>query len=254
MGRVNAEYGAWVSWSFLVALLLGWEGLVQAELANPLFFSSPSRILSSAPDLLTSSVFMSDLVATLSGFGLALGSALVLGVVLGVGIGRSPLLHRLLNPVVVGINAVPKIVLMPLVVLWFGFGLGSKVFLGAVMAGFPILVNTRTGITSLDADHVQLAQAFGADRRRILRLVVGPSIAPHVLAGLRVGLNYAMVGVLIVEFFAAGEGLGYRMIVTTQNFQTDAFFVLLGVVLALVLSLTAAVGWVESWLGGWRNE
>jgi len=229
-----------------------WETLDRLGWINPVFFSSPTRIIRSAIDLLGSGRLNDDIQVTLLGFFFALGVATGLGVLVGISVGLSDILYRLFDPIIVALNALPKIVLMPLVILWFGLGLSSKVFLGSVMAGFPIVVGTHAGVRNLERDHVQLARAFGASPFRIFRLVVLPSIAPFVLAGVRLGVNYAMVGVLIVEFFASGKGIGYRMVLYTQNFQIDAFFVLLGLVVAFVLTCSGLVRWLENRMGRWR--
>ncbi len=236
----------------LLVLLSAWEALDRGGLISPVLFSSPWRMVLSSIDLLGSGRINDDLLTTLVGFLLAFAAATVLGTIAGIGIGYSRILYSLFHPYIVALNALPKIVLMPLVILWFGLGLPSKVFLGGVMAGFPIVVSTHTGVRSLDREHIQLARAFRASRRRILRSVILPSIAPYVLSGMRVGINYAMVGVLIVEFFASGKGVGYRMVLYTQNFQIDRFFVLLVLVVAFTLGCTAAVQRLERRLGAWR--
>ncbi len=236
----------------VLVLLAGWEAVDRAGWISPVLFSSPSRIVSSGVDLLGSGKINDDLVTTLAGFSAAFLVATFFGVIAGIAIGYSETLYRIFHPYIVAVNAVPKIVLMPLVILWFGLGLPSKVFLGGVMAGFPIVVSTHAGVRGLDREYIQLARAFRASRRRILRSVILPSIAPYVLSGMRVGINYAMVGVLIVEFFASGKGVGYRMVLYTQNFQIDRFFVLLVVVVAFTLVCTELVQRLERRMGSWR--
>ncbi len=240
--------------SLLSVLLFvgGWELADRLGWLNPVLFSSPSRIASTGVSMLGSGKLNQDLLTTLIGFLLAFSTATVLGVLVGIAIGWSTALYNLFHPYIVALNALPKIVLMPLVLLWFGLGLPSKVFLGGVMAGFPIVVSTHTGVRSLDRAHIQLARSYRASGWRIFRSVILPSIAPFVLSGMRVGINYAMVGVLIVEFFASGAGVGYRMVLYTQNFQIDRFFVLLALVVAFSLGCTGLVQRLETRFGSWR--
>jgi NitT/TauT family transport system permease protein len=244
--------GNLVSFLSVVAFFAGWEAAYQANLVNPVFFSAPSRIVSATRDVLESGTLIEDLSITLTAYAISILIAAVIGVLVGLTTGVSDLAYRVLNPFIVSLNALPKIVLMPMVLLWFGLGLSSKVFLGALMAGFPIIVNVQSGMHNLERDHIMLARSFGASKIVILRSIVLPSLVPYLLAGLRVGVTYAMVGVLIVEFFASSAGIGYRMVLTTQNFQIDAFFVLLIVVIAIILGCTSIIKLAEKHFGRWR--
>jgi ABC-type nitrate/sulfonate/bicarbonate transport system permease component len=244
--------GSLVSVGSLASFLALWELAFRLEWVNPLFVSAPSMVASSASSILTSDTLHHDLWVTLVGFSLSFVVATVGGVLLGVLIGYSDVAYHLLNPFIVSLNALPKIVLMPLVILWFGMGLPSKLFLAGLMAGFPIIVSTLTGVRSIERDFVLLARSYQASRFKIFRSILLPSIIPFVLSGMRVGINYGMVGVLLVEFFASNEGVGYRMVLYTANFQIDLFFVLLFVVIAFTLACTAVIERLESRFGRWR--
>lgn len=249
---VSQTRGNLVSLASVVVFFTGWEAAYQADLVNPVFFSAPSRIFSAATDVLESGTLQEDLSITLTAYAISILIAGFAGVLMGLTTGASELAYRVFNPFIVSLNALPKIVLMPMVLLWFGLGLSAKVFLGALMAGFPIIVNVQSGVRNLERDHIMLARAFGASPKVIFQSIVLPSLVPYLLAGLRVGMTYAMVGVLIVEFFASSAGIGYRMVLTTQNFQIDAFFVLLLVVIAVILTCTSLVRLAEKHFGRWR--
>jgi len=236
----------------VVVFFTTWELAYQAGLVNPVFFSAPSRIIQAAAEVLESGVLQQDLSITLTAYGISILIAGLTGITLGLTTGASEIAYRVFNPFIVSLNALPKIVLMPMVLLWFGLGLSAKVFLGALMAGFPIIVNVQSGVRNLERDHIMLARSFGASKKVIFQSIVLPSLIPYLLAGLRVGMTYAMVGVLIVEFFASSAGIGYRMVLTTQNFQIDAFFVLLLVVIAIILACTSLVRLAEKHFGRWR--
>jgi NitT/TauT family transport system permease protein len=187
-------------------------------------------------------------------FAIAIAIAATLGSALGLLIGWSRLAHRLLHPFVVGLNAVPKIALMPLVVLWFGIGRPAGVFLAALMASFPVIISTSVGLSALERDHVMVARAFGASRALTLRSVVLPGVLPYLVSGLRVGVSYALVGLLIAEFFASSRGIGYRMLAYMSSFEVDAFFVCLLLVAGFALACTAILRALETRMQAWRPD
>jgi NitT/TauT family transport system permease protein len=243
----------------LPAMLLGlvivsaWEMVCRLGLVGPILLSPPSRILSTGFTAFAEGRFNTDIVVTLRAYFLALLLAGTVGTLLGVVAGISRPVFFAINPFVVGMNALPKVVLCPLVMLWFGTGGSARIFLGSLMALFPILASTLTGVQSVDRGHLMVARAYGASQRRILQSVVLPAIAPFVLSGLRVGVNYAMVGILIVEFFASSKGIGYRLYSYSQNFQTDLFFALMVFIVAFVLTCAALVHRAELHFGAWRD-
>ncbi|MFH1726099.1 MAG: ABC transporter permease subunit, partial [Elusimicrobiota bacterium] len=172
----------------------------------------------------------------------------------GLLIGYSKDAYHLLNPFIVSVHSLPKIVLMPLIVLWLGIGKVSSVFLGALMASFPIIIATYTGVRCLERDFIVLARSYRASPLMTLRTVVFPGVTPFILSGVRVGINYAMVGILIAEFFASSKGVGYRMILFMSNFEVDAFFVCMAWVAAFSLACTGIVYYVEKKMRAWRPE
>lgn len=230
-----------------------WELACRAGWINPILLSPPSTILESGWAGLASGRWNEDFATTFTAFGLGFLLATVVGTLAGVAMGASRALFNLFNPYVVAMNALPKIVLCPLVMIWFGTGLGARVFLGTMMACFPIIASTVTGLQSIDRDFVMLARAYRASRWRIFKDILMPSIAPYVLSGMRVGVNYTMVGVLIVEFFASSSGVGYRLYAYSQNFQIDLFFVLLVLVVTFVLAFSNLIHSLEMRFGDWRN-
>lgn len=220
---------------------------------SPVLLSPPSAILSSGAVALSSGQWNGDLWMSALAFCGSLGLGLVVGAGTGILMGISPVIFHLLNPYVVAMNTLPKIVLCPLIMLWFGTGMEARIFLGTTMAAFPIMMSTLTGVQSIDKDFLTLAKVYNASRQKIWTDILLPAVAPYVLSGMRVGVNYAMVGVLIVEFFASSEGVGFRLNAYAQNFQTELFFVLLGLVVSFVLIFSSLVHKAERHFGGWRH-
>lgn len=245
---------AWATPVLALALFGSWELAARTGLVNPVLVSSPSRIALAARSVGSTRALWTDVAYSLQIFAVALAIAATLGTAIGLLIGWSPIAHRLLHPLVVSLNAVPKIALMPLVVLWFGIGKPAGVFLAALMASFPVIIATSTGLAALERDHVLVARAFGASRGFTLKSVVLPGVLPYLVSGLRVGVSYALVGLLVAEFFASSRGIGYRMLAHMSSFEVDAFFVCLLLVAALSLACTAALRAIEARMQAWRPD
>ena len=242
------------SLSSLITLLVAWESVCRKGWVSPVLLSPPSAIASSLVELLRSGAIAGDLASTIAAFALSLLLAVGFGVAVGITMGMSESMYFLLHPYIVSLNSVPKIALMPVIVLWFGLGLPPKVFLGSLMGGFPVAMAAYGGMRSLERDTLLVARAFGAGRWRILRSVVLPGLAPHVLASMRVAVNYVFVGVLTAEFFASDGGLGYKMVLYSSNFQTERFFSLLCLVAAIALACAGLVRLAERRFFSWAPE
>ena len=186
--------------------------------------------------------------AFLVGYGLAI----VIGVPLGLLMGWYSRVNAILEPFVSALYATPRIALLPLVMIWFGIGLASKVaivFLGAV---FPILVNTITGVRTIDADFIKVARSYGATDRQMFLTVVLPSSVPMLLTGLRLGLGHALVGIVVGEMYGATQGLGYLIAVAGARFQTDRVMVGIILIAGLGVALTELLRAIERRFERWR--
>jgi NitT/TauT family transport system permease protein len=178
--------------------------------------------------------------------------AVVVGVPLGILMGWYSRLNAVLEPFVSALYATPRIALLPLVVIWFGIGLGSKVaivFLGAI---FPILVNTITGVRTIDADFIKVARSYGATDRQMFLTVALPSSVPLLLTGLRLGLGHALVGIVVGEMYGATQGLGYLIAVAGARFQTDKVMVGILLIASLGIALTELLRAIERRFERWR--
>lgn len=236
---VAREARGWVGIATAAAFFVLWQLCSTLELINPVLLSSPWQIATSGYRLLASGALVADVLFTLGVYLLGLVLAGVIGTSVGILLGFSAPARDALEPFVVVANALPKVVLMPLIVLWLGVGFSANVFLATLMGSFPIILSVRAGVRSLDREYVWLARAYRASRYRMLRAVVLPGAAPFALSGLRVAVSYVMVGTIIAEFFASSAGLGYRMVVYMANFRVSEFFVCLTMVAALTLCFSA---------------
>ncbi|MPZ70724.1 MAG: ABC transporter permease subunit [Actinobacteria bacterium] len=181
-------------------------------------------------------------------------AALVLGVSLGIIIGWYRRLSYLFEPLINFLYAIPRIALLPIIVLWLGLTVYAKiavVFLGAFIT---ILLNTHAGVQRVEPKLLAVAQTYGASQRRIFTSVVLPGSVPFILAGLRLGAGRALIGVVIAELYAANAGLGYMIVVASNNLQVDR--VLFGTFLFIALGMvtTEILRRIEKRFAVWRQD
>jgi NitT/TauT family transport system permease protein len=236
----------------MLAFLAVWETAVRAGAVNPLFSSSPSRIVAAAVEMFADGSIYEHLWVSAQEFFSGFALAIVIGVPLGLLMGWYSRVNAVLEPFVSALYATPRIALLPLVMIWFGIGLASKVaivFLGAV---FPILVNTITGVRTIDADFIKVARSYGATDRQMFLTVVLPSSVPMLLTGLRLGLGHALVGIVVGEMYGATQGLGYLIAVAGARFQTDRVMVGIILIAGLGVALTELLRAIERRFERWR--
>ena len=239
----------------IVILLALWEVLprvVTMSAGTKLFFTTPSQVVGTLWTMFATGSIWTPLGVSASGFGLGLAFSIVVGLPLGVLIGRSRTLNAMLDPFITAFNATPRLVFLPLVMLWFGLGLWSKVIIVFIGALFPILINTYEGVRNADKTLINVVRSFGASEWDIARLVVVPNAMPYILAGLRLAIGRAVLGVVVAEFFGSESGLGVMMVQAAGRYQVDVVFSGLIVFAVLSLIMTAMVQVLENRLSRWR--
>ena len=196
---------------------------------NPMFMSSPSLIFKAAVEMFRTGEIYHDLYVSgiefLGGYFLAAAVAIPFGIL----VGWYKRMSYVFDPFINAMNATPRVALLPLVIIWLGIGILSKVgiiFLGAV---FSILINTRDGVKTTPLNLLNAARSFGASEWMVFKTVVVPSTIPFILTGLRLAVGRALVGVLVGELYAATAGIGFMITVAGATFQTDKVFVGVGI-------------------------
>jgi ABC-type nitrate/sulfonate/bicarbonate transport system permease component len=235
--------------------LTAWELVGNTlQLINPMFMSAPSLVWKAAVQLFASGEIWNDL--RVSGIEFAWGYLLsvVVGVPFGIATGWYKKMAYTFDPFVNAMNATPRVALLPLVIIWLGIGILSKVgiiFLGAV---FPILINSRDGVKTTPYNLLTAARSFGATEWQIFKSVVLPSTLPFILTGLRLGVGRALIGVMVGELYAATAGIGFMITVAGATFQTDKVFV--GVLIFALSGMTAMelLTRLESKFDKWRPK
>jgi ABC-type nitrate/sulfonate/bicarbonate transport system permease component len=203
---------------------------------NPMFMSAPSLIGQAAYGLFSSGEIYNDLYVSGIEFFWGYLLAVVVAIPFGIGVGWYKRMSYVFDPFVNAMNATPRVALLPLIIIWLGIGILSKVgiiFLGGV---FPMLINARDGVKTTPQNLLNAARSFGASEWQVFRSVVFPSTVPFIITGLRLGVGRALVGVLVGELYAATAGIGFMITVAGATFQTDKVFV--GV---LIFALTGVV-------------
>ena len=222
------------------------------QLINPMFMSAPSLIVKAAVDLVRSGEIWNDL--RVSGIELFWGYILsvIFAIPFGIMVGWYKRVSYIFDPFINAMNATPRVALLPLVIIWLGIGIMSKVgiiFLGAV---FPMLINTRDGVKTTPANLLTAARSFGASEWQIFKSVVLPSTVPFILTGLRLGVGRALVSVMVGELYAATAGIGFMITVAGATFQTDKVFVGVLIFALSGMILMEALSNVERRFDKWR--
>lgn len=242
---------------FILLLLLFWESVplwCTLPKGMALFFTTPSKIAAAFYELLRDGTIEKNFYVSAMAFLAGLGLAILVGLPLGIVMGRFRILEDLLDPYITAANATPRIVLLPLLILWFGIGIWSKVLIVFAGAVFPLLINTYVGVKNVNRVLVNVVKSFGAGEWQLMKIVVVPNSVPYIIAGLRLAIGRAILGVVVGEFFGASEGLGYMIAAAATNYKVDVVFVGVIIFMALSVILTLAVKQIEARLASWRPE
>jgi NitT/TauT family transport system permease protein len=204
---------------FFLASMALWETAVRVLEVPPFVLPAPSAVAVALWRGLVSGLYVKHLWYTLleTVLGFLLGS--ILGFGLGTGVAMSRWVEYFLYPYIVMFQSLPKIALAPLIVIWFGLGLTSKVVNAGLVAFFPLLVNTMVGLKSADEDRVSLMRSLAASERQIFWMLRLPNALPFVMAGLDIAMIFALIGAIVGEFVGATAGLG--MLIQSMNFTMD---------------------------------
>jgi ABC-type nitrate/sulfonate/bicarbonate transport system permease component len=233
------------------SILVAWE-LLSRFVIPPQFLPPPSAIIRAFITTTESGELPRQLWQTASvlmiGFGLAIAS----GMAVGIAMGMFPTLRRILDPYVNAFYAMPTVALVPLVIIWLGLGFEAKVFLTWLVSVFPVIINAQVGVANVPAAYIETARAFGCNRWQLFRRVIVHAAVPFFVAGIRLGLGRALVGVVVAEMFTALAGLGYMVVLYGNTFRTAELFVPIVVLGILSVAITRVIYRFERWIAPWR--
>ncbi|MGH2788749.1 MAG: ABC transporter permease [Actinomycetota bacterium] len=255
---IPARFGRGLSFAapviFLLIISLTWEALVKSDVVNSFLLPAPSSVVAAQWSLLGDEAYWLSLrittYETLVGF--AIGT--VVGISLGAAIAMSRFLRRGFHPYVVLFQSLPKTALAPTFLLWFGFGVASKIVHAAAIAFFPVLVNTIAGLDSLNQAPIMLMRSYGASNRQLLTKVSIPHALPTVMAGVKTAMSLALVGAIVSEFIGAREGIGFLIHFYSFRFRIDYVFALLATLAFLGLFLYWVIDMLDRRFIFWRSS
>jgi len=236
----------------LALFLAAWE--VFGRDVNPIFGSYPSAIAVAAWDMLRDGKLLAALSDSLRPFFLGYGIAIVIGVPLGLVIGRFRVMEAALGIYVTAGYAMPLVALVPLLILWLGLGFAVKVAIVFLMSVFPICINTWLGVAAVPKSLIEVGRSFVASDVTILRRIVLPATLPYIMAGIRLAVGRAVVAMVIAEFFTTISGLGAIIINSANNFDTARMFVPILVLMVMATGLNTLIGAIERKVAPWQAE
>jgi ABC-type nitrate/sulfonate/bicarbonate transport system permease component len=252
-GDVRRDVPRWIiTLSSVVALTLLWEWLGRD--INPVFGSYPSAIAEAFWDLAQSGKLAAAMFESLRPFVVGYSLAILLGVPLGLVIGRYRVAEAALGIYVTAGYAMPLVALVPLLVLWLGLGFAVKAAVVFLMSVFPICINTWLGVTAVPKSLIEVGKSFVAPNTVILRRIILPATLPYIMAGIRLAVGRAVVAMVIAEFFTTISGLGAIIINSANNFDTATMFVPIVVLMAMAIGLNGLIGVVERRVAPWQAE
>lgn len=237
---------------FLTLLLGSWEYPSAHGWLSATFFGQPSGIAEFLANNVADGKLWTDLGYTLAGTAMAFVLGASLAIAVGLAFVRFPALAHFLEPYFSALNVMPRIALAPLFILWFGLGLGSKVAIGFSLTFFIVLSATVAGMRGVSADHLTLCRTLGARPAQVFFSVTLPGAVPVLFAGLRLGLIYALLGVVGGEIIASEKGLGQSLAYLGSTFNLNGVMALLLVLALLGVSVVRGMTWIEKRLLHWQ--
>lgn len=242
----------WPPLATVAVVLVVWE--IVGRAVDPLLFAPPSLVVSAFGELVASGRLPAAFVQTMSYLIPGFAISVVTGIALGVLIGRSVTWGKLLEPYIDAIYATPRVVIIPLVIVWFGVGYSGRMFIIWLGTVIPIILNTAIGVRYTRADLIETARSFLATERHLVRHVVLPGAVPFVISGLRIGAERALVGAVIAEVFLSLTGIGGIIQTEAERFNTAYVLAAASVYAAFGWIIITALGALENRFAVWRSR
>ena len=240
--------------STVLLFFLAWESMTRFNLVNPLFISSPTLVARAGYRLFAEGEIWNDLRVSGTEFIIGYLLAAAVAIPLGLAVGWYKRLYYILGPFIDALNAVPRVALLPIIIIWAGIGIWSKivvVFLGAVI---PMLINTFSGVKTTEERFLKVARSFGASEFKIFWSIVFPGTVPFIFTGLKYASGRALLGVVVGELYAATAGIGFLITVAGVTFQTDKVFVGILIITFTGILMVEILNRVERLFDEWRPK
>lgn len=244
----------WVSF-FIVAAFFGtWELLSRSGRVNTLFFPAPTAIAATLAEMISSGELAEDFIPTfrrmLSGFAIGAGTGLILGLLMG----WSKRLRVAFDPIIAALHPVPKIALLPIILIIFGFGESSRIVMVSIAAFFPMLINSMAGVTQINPTYFEVTKNYGASQWKVFWRVVLPGSLPMILTGARLALTLALTITIVVEIRFGNVGLGTVIWLAWETLRTKQLYAVVGVLSALGMSINFTLLGLKKILVPWHED
>ena len=246
--------GTILGWASVLVFLGVWQAMGARGMISPLFMSWPSVIAKRFWEDLRHGSLLEDFNYSAKNFLIGFVLATVAGVVMGVIIGWYKRISMIASPFLNALYATPRVAMVPLIIIWFGIGIWSKIFIVFISAFFPVLVNTVGGIRATDRDLLRAARAFCASDWQIFKTVAIPGAVPFILTGVRQGVALGLIGVVVGEMFGGSQGIGFMVAYGGQTFATDTLFVGVLIIAFSGILLTSIAEQLEKRFSQWRPD
>jgi len=249
--RLNRKHRWFLRTLSLLTIVTAWE--IYGRSVNPVIFTYPTAIGGAFIDMVGDGTLLTAVKQTMVVLGIGSSVGAAAGIVIGLLAGRSDTLRALIDIPVNALYALPSVALIPVIVVWFGFGATAKCIVVGLFVIFPVLINTMRGVREVDAELLEVARSFCSNEPRLWRDLLIPSALPYIITGLRLAIGRGLVGVIVAEFFTAISGMGNLIVTNANNFQTARMFVPIVVIGLYGVIATELLEWVESRLARWRQ-
>ena len=236
----------------VLLFIAAWQAIFLVVPFDPLFISKPSLIASGLADLIVSGDLFHDLAVSALPFIYGFATAVIVGVPLGIVMGWRLGVGYALDPLMTIFYASPLVALAPLVVIFFGVGVGGKALIIFCLSVFPFIFNAHAGVRAVDRLLINVVRSLGGTEKDLYFKVIFPSVLPYIVAGARIAIGRALIGVLVGEFFAASEGIGYAISRFGDIYALDRMFGCILTIMVIAVVLTEGIRWTERTAFPWR--
>jgi ABC-type nitrate/sulfonate/bicarbonate transport system permease component len=232
--------------------LAAWQAVFLFVPFNKLFVSKPDLIWDALVELIVSGDLLRDLAISAVPFVYGFSAAVVVGVTLGIVMGWRQRVAYALDPIMTIFYASPLVALAPLVIVFFGVGVSGKAIIIFLLSVFPFIFNAQAGVRAVDRLLINVVRSLGGSERDLYLKVIVPSVLPYIVAGARIAVGRGLIGILVGEFFAASEGIGYAIARFGDLFALDKMFACILAIMVIAVVLTEGIRWAERAAFPWR--
>ncbi len=229
----------------LAGILLAWELGIRLGYIKAYIYGTPSGVLSAFGSQILDGSLLRHFWVTAQEVVIGFFIGNLLGTLTGLLLWLSPLWARILHPYMIALNGVPKIALAPLIIVWFGLGMSSKIAIAAIITYIVALVTSYNGTQQIDTDLIRLMRSLGARPLQIFRTIIMPGSLPWIVAAFRLNVGFALIGAVVGEYISAEEGLGQHVYYSGQLYDLNSVWVGIFSLMAMALMLEFVVAWVE---------